>query len=379
MVEFYNQELDRFHTAHPNITANVSSTSKVVKEFVNLDKTKFSWDSTDFKRIATSEKYEVPTRYWTGTYRPFFKQHVTFDKKLNSRVYQLPRIFPEPEHQTLAICVTPPGSMAPPFSALMVDGLADLGIFWGGTQILPLLIEPVPAAARGPATLLDEIDPSAEAASSNISTDTLTRYREWDSSITDRDIFFYTYGVLYSSEYRSQFAKDLKKSLPRIPEPPSADIFWNFSSAGEQLSDIHVGYESQPTYEDLNIEYADGFDDADRALFRVTKMKYPKISNPHDPEKTISDLSTIVFNSAIRITNIPIEAHEFRIGSRSAIDWIVNKYQVGTDRSSGILNDPNDWAEEHDDPTYIFDLLRRIVTVSMKTNEIVAGLPKLKF
>ena len=91
------------------------------------------------------------------------------------------------------------------------------------------------------------------------------------------------------------------------------------------------------------------------------------------------DPTTILFNSQITIAGIPEEAHEYRLGSRSAIDWIIDRYQIKTDRKSGIVNDPNDWADEHDDPTYIFDLLRRIVAVSMRTNEIVAGLPKLKF
>ena len=91
------------------------------------------------------------------------------------------------------------------------------------------------------------------------------------------------------------------------------------------------------------------------------------------------DHSSIRFNDRITLAGIPAEAHRYRLGSRTAVDWIIDRYQVRTHKESGIVNDPNDWADEHNDPTYIFDLLRRIVTVSMRTNEIVAGLPKLKF
>ena len=104
----------------------------------------------------------------------------------------------------------------------------------------------------------------------------------------------------------------------------------------------------------------------------MEKIRYAKNGNE-------TDLTTIIYNSGITVAGNPMEAHNYKVGARSAIDWIVERYQIRTHKDSGIVNDPNDWADEHDDPTYIFDLLRRIVTVSMRTNEIVAGLPKLKF
>nr|WP_243879274.1 type ISP restriction/modification enzyme [Streptomyces sp. KS 21] len=102
-------------------------------------------------------------------------------------------------------------------------------------------------------------------------------------------------------------------------------------------------------------------------LFRVAKMKIPKV-------KGQADRSTIVYNNRIKLTNIPEEAYRYQLGARSAIEWIIDRYQVKVDKASEIVNDPNDWS---DDPRYIIDLLKRIVTVSLATMKIVDSLPEL--
>ena len=79
----------------------------------------------------------------------------------------------------------------------------------------------------------------------------------------------------------------------------------------------------------------------------------------------------------IVVSGIPNDAYRYMLGSRSAIEWIIDRYQVKTDKASGIVNDPNDWAAEAGDPRYILDLLKRIVTVSLETMKIVDALPDL--
>ena len=107
-------------------------------------------------------------------------------------------------------------------------------------------------------------------------------------------------------------------------------------------------------------------------------MRFPKVSNPDDPDgRKIDNKTTIIYNPSITIAGIPKRAHDYQLGSRSAIDWIVYSYQIKTNTASGIVNDPNDWATEHDDPSYILDLIGRVVTVSMRTIGIIDGLPKL--
>lgn len=174
-----------------------------------------------------------------------------------------------------------------------------------------------------------------------------------------------TYGLLHSPEYRATFAADLKKSLPRIPKVRD---FRGFSTAGQKLSDLHLGYEAATPYGGI-VEDVKGTTSATppAELYRVTKMKIPKV-------KGKPDRSTIIYNTRVTLSNIPEEAYHYQLGARSAIEWIIDRYQVKTDSASGIINDPNDWSE---DPRYIIDVLKRIVTVSLETTKIVDALPAL--
>jgi predicted helicase len=192
----------------------------------------------------------------------------------------------------------------------------------------------------------------------------------YGESVTKDDLFFYIYGILHSPEYRQAFSADFKRDVPRIPNVSSPDEFLAFSTAGRLLSDLHVGYETVEPWPHLEVSYSDQFDVSKASSYAVEKLRYAKRGRE-------VDRTTIVYNSKITISNIPLETYEYTIGSKPALDWIVERYQVKTDKASGIVSDPNDWSADHDDPTYIFDLVRRIVTVSIRTNDIVAGLPNL--
>ena len=91
-----------------------------------------------------------------------------------------------------------------------------------------------------------------------------------------------------------------------------------------------------------------------------------------------ANIEIISCNAHITLSGIPEQAHEYRLGSRSALDWLIDRYQVKTDRKNGITNDPNDWATEHGQPRYIIDLVKRVTAVSMRTVEIVNELPYLR-
>ena len=199
----------------------------------------------------------------------------------------------------------------------------------------------------------------------NITDPTLAGYRAtYGGQVSKDNIFYYVYGLLHSPTYRTEFAADLKKMLPRIPK---VSDFAGFSAAGRKLADLHIGYESVEPYP-LN-ELVNGSAD-DSGLYRVKKMAFGKSGKD-------KDMSRIVYNSRITLTGIPEEAYRYMLGSRSAVEWIMDRYQVKTDKASGIVNDPNDWATEHDQPRYILDLLKRIVTVSIETMKIVDDLPPL--
>jgi predicted helicase len=183
------------------------------------------------------------------------------------------------------------------------------------------------------------------------------------TNITKEDIFYYVYGFLHSPEYRKMFANDLKKMLPRLPLVEDVKDFWSFSKTGRQLAELHLNYESVPPFEGVKVEGEDS------KFFKVEKMRFPK--------KDQKD--TIHFNSQITISNIPKEAYEYVVNGKSAIEWIMERYQITTHKESQITNDPNDWAEEVGNPRYILDLLLSIINVSMQTRELVGKLPKVKF
>ncbi|MGH3273478.1 MAG: type ISP restriction/modification enzyme [Streptosporangiaceae bacterium] len=273
----------------------------------------------------------------------------------------LNRLFPTPSHANLGFYITGLGSDKP-FSVHIMDAVPDLA-YWGSSngQIFPRYTYRELAVDGGfdygAKDLYERVDNVTDAA--------LAAYRETygDPSLTKDDIFFYTYGLLHSPEYRHRFAADLKKSLPRIPR---VQDFRGFATAGRKLSDLHLSYETATPYPGI-VEDVTGATAATAAaeLYRVTKMKIPKV-------KGRPDRSTIVYNTRVTLSNIPEEAYRYQLGARSAIEWIIDRYQVKTDPSSGIVNDPNDWSQ---DPRYIIDLLRRIVTVSLETMKIVDALP----
>ena len=180
------------------------------------------------------------------------------------------------------------------------------------------------------------------------------------------EIFASVYAQLHDPRYRAKYAADLKRQLPRIPLPGSAEDFHAYAAAGRELMDLHIGYETVEPYP-LTESHSTG-DESDPAFYRVTTMRWGGTGRA-------KDRSVIVYNGNVTLSGIPEAAHEYMLGSRSGLEWLLDRYRVKTDKASGIVNDPNDWALEHDDPRYIVDLVKRVTTVSVRTMEIVKGLP----
>lgn len=182
-------------------------------------------------------------------------------------------------------------------------------------------------------------------------------------SVAKDDIFYSVYGQLHDPQYRTKYAADLKKMLPHIPTPETKVRCDQLTDAGRQLADLHVKYETVEPYP-LDVQLKPGTDPSDRETWRVKKMKW----------RSKTDHSAIIYNGKVTIEGIPAEAERYLLGSRSALGWIIDRYHVSTDKASGIVNDPNDWCDEHNDPTYIVDLIKRITTVSVETIKIVDSL-----
>ena len=188
------------------------------------------------------------------------------------------------------------------------------------------------------------------------------------SKITEEDVFYYVYGILHSEEYRFKYADNLTKELPRVPCVKNIDDFWLFSKAGRKLAELHVNYETVEPYKaDIDtgsLSYSQlGKDD-----FYVEKMKFAKKG----------EKNTVIYNNKIRIKNIPIEAYDYIVNGKPALEWVMERQGVSTHKDSGIVNDANDWAiETMDNPRYPLELFLRVITVSLETQKIVNSMPKL--
>lgn len=179
------------------------------------------------------------------------------------------------------------------------------------------------------------------------------------------DTFAYVYGLLNSPEYQQKYANDLKKDLARIPIVANKE---KYVEVGKKLMDLHINYEEVPVYPDVKIIARED------PSYVVKKMKFGKKLDAETNRK-VNDRSKIIFNSDLTVEDIPEKAYEYVVNGRSAIEWIMDQYQVKTDKKSGITDDPNDFS---DDPKYIFNLLLRIINVSVQTVDLVNSLPKLE-
>ncbi len=189
-------------------------------------------------------------------------------------------------------------------------------------------------------------------------------------SIDADAVFYYIYGLLHSKEYRETYSNNLVKELPRIPRVETYLEFKAFEEVGRYLADLHVNYESVEPYEGCTIEKADN------VHYRVEKLAYGKIKGKTG--NAAKDKTCIVYNETLTIKNIPLEAQEYIVNLKSALDWVVERCCVKQDKETGIVNDYNDYAAEVGDEKYIFNLILRVITVSLETVKIVNSLPKLK-
>lgn len=318
-----------------------------------------------------------------AAYRPFARTAAYFDPSLNERRYRLSTIFPTAAHGNGGFYQVGAGS-AVPFSVLALSNMPDLHVTGAGSggQFFARWRYEAVDSEDGTLELGTESDGDEVVDGyrriDNITDEALTRFRSaYGDEITKDDVFHYVYGLLHSPDYRSRYAADLKKSLPRIPLVTDARPYID---AGERLMELHLGYESIDPYplDGLDITPPDGADPYAFYAVGDKKMRFGKPTDAQKAEGLKKDRTVIHYNDRITLSGIPEDAYRYMLGSRSAIEWIIDRYHVKTDKASGIVNDPNDWSRGVSDPRYIIDLLARIVTVSLETMAIVDSLPTLE-
>lgn len=356
-IDFYNEELQKYNTAKK------ANSNTNIKSFVNRNSQKISWTRALEWDAEKNKVLDIENgSFVKSCYRPFFKQHLYFSKSLNEMQYQIPKLFPSPILKNLVICVS---AHYKDGSVLITDCIPDLH-FNGDTQAFPLYYYEENNATQK--ALFDENNEQQYIRRDAISDFIYERaQKQYGKNVDKEDVFYYVYGFLHSKEYRETFANDLKKMLPRLPLVEDVKHFWAFSKAGRKLAELHLNYENYPKLDEVLIMGAID----ENTNYQVTKMRFPA---NHKIDKR-----DIIFNDQILIQNIPAKAYQYIVNGKSAIEWIMERYQITTHKDSGITNNPNDWATEVGNPRYILDLLLSIINVSVQTVDIVDGLPKVKF
>lgn len=366
-VETYTSELARWKEA---------GSPKDVQAFLTKDETRIKWTREVRGDILHGRVAQFdPSHVRLAVYRPFFKQWQYMDPQFNNCVYLQPQLFPYRGAKNLEIIVSERGSF-------ITRDVPDIEIMHHG-QCFPLYwYEEVESEdiAIGYDTLFND-DQGTLTFDEGTSNGGKTRYARRDAitdaglkvfqavypeipSITKEDIFYYVYGVLHSNEYRRRFANNLAKELPRIP---LAANFLAFRDAGRKLAKLHLDYEKVKPWNVTEIG-----DSANPG--RTVKMVYPRKVKDPETGKKVPDLTVLRVAENLTIEGIPPRAYDYVVNGKTAIGWLIDRYQVTTDKKSGIVNDPNEYS---DDPRYIVDLVEKVIRVSVETVDIMNGLPPL--
>lgn len=320
LVENYSLELERLK----NVLDQKDRIDKV-----NKNEDFISWTTGLSQKFAKGKALTLDVnKAIQYMHRPFTKKWILFD----STILERPSRYYDIVGQTGMTLYIQGQGMNKPFSALITNLVPSLQLIGNGKGF-----------------------PMYKGRDSFGSIDNISDYFKQKLALTSDKVVFYVYAILNSRAYLEQYSSDLNKAFPRIPLLKNKE---KYVEIGRKLADLHLNYENQPSWEGIEVEIKE-------SNYRVKKMKHPK--------KGVLD--TIIYNESITIKNIPEKAYEYVVNGRPAIEWIIDQYQVKTDKKSGIKDDPNEFS---DDPKYILNLLLSVITVSMRTLELIDELPEFE-
>lgn len=336
-----NKVLDNSKQMIDNYNIEVLKNGGQRQKSAMRDSTKIKWTTNLDKKFMNGEKLKFhPQKIIQEMYRPFTKKWLMYDSNLVER----PGQYLTKWGKENKVIVTTGRSSNRPFSLFVTNYVPNIQLMMNGQGFMEL---------------------NNEISNELISTkDNINSAFSLKINLNKEDVFSYVYGLLNSTDYQSKYQNDLKKDLARIPIVKNKE---KYVEIGKELINLHLNYEEVSAYDEVNIKYSGTPD------YKVKKMKFAKKRNSEG--KLEKDKTTIIFNNSITIENIPEKAYEYVVNGRSAIEWIMDQYQIKTDKKSGITDDPNDFS---DDPKYIFNLLLSIINVSVQTVDLVNQLPKLE-
>lgn len=373
LVDFYNVQVSEFLATHPNISPK--QREDAVASFIDTDPSRISWSRALKNDLGRGKQASFDPNNIVGSlYRPFSKQNLYFNRQFNEVVYKMPSVFPVSGEPNRAIMGK--GNWRGDDHFVQMIGLVPCLQPDGGAQCFPrYLYEAAPQPREGELAL-GEATEGGLVKRDAITDAGLAHFKAAypGEAITKDDLFYYVYGLLHSPEYRERFADNLSKQLPRIPAVKKAADFRAFVEAGRKLGDLHCDFDNAEPYPatiaqgDLRLA---SIPDPER-YFRVEKMKFAG-------KRPNVDKTTVIYNANITITGIPLEAYDYVVNGKAALDWVMERQCVKVDKASGIVNDANRYAiETMGDPAYPLKLFQRVITISLETLAIVRGLPKLE-
>jgi predicted helicase len=330
-IDTYNGEVDRWKRIGEPIE---------VDDFVLSDDTKIKWSrdlKSDLRRKRYAHFHTEKIRH--SLYRPYTKKYYFFDAILSQDIFLHPRFFPTPssELENILVCVPGLGDRKG-FGCLATNTTPNMDLAFEKVQCFPYYTYAEDGSNRR----------------ENITDWALKQFQaKYGEQVSKWDIFHYVYGMLHHPQYRERYAENLKRDLPHIPLIANREAFNCCVSTGKALMNLHLNYEHETEYK-LNWHENEDMPFS----WRVEKMRLT-------PDKT-----AIVVNESLTLSGIPPECSQYRLGNRSALEWVIDQYQVSTDKRSGIVSDPNSL----DDEEYIVRLVGKVITVSVETVKLVDDL-----
>lgn len=353
-IKYYNNLLetieDKENYNFEDSEKNIQWTRALKRNFINNKKIKFN------KSLIRE-----------ASYRPFNKQLLYAEPHLIESYGKIRDFFQNNNPNKIILCSGNGGNKD--FSVLISDKITDLNCLDAGTKVFPLYYYEAEEEKEKSKYVIKDISTGKDNKGYQlfdyrikrkfaISDYIMKLANEKYGRVGEKDIFYYVYGILHSPKYRIKYANDLKKMLPHIPLLEKKELFFHFADAGKRLALLHLNYENQKHVKEIKIS---GIESGN---FRAQKMKFGKVNSSKDK-------TTIIYNNDITISNIPEKAYDYIVNGKSAIEWIMERYQYTIDKDTEIINDPNEWMQVEDNKRYILDLLLSVITVSVRTMEIV--------
>lgn len=350
-IAFYNKEIEKI------LNVRKKDKNKAIEDIIDTNPKNISW-SRALKKRADLYKFDEFNKsdIVISLYRPFTKQYLYFNRFWNETPAQQDKF-----KKYLSIGTVGIGGNKD-FSIIILNNIGDFQTLQNA-NFYPLYY--IEENKNKDKLLFETFDGIEEENKKDGISDYIFNLakQKYSTKITKEDIFYYVYGFLHNEDYKKEFEADLKKLIPRLPLVDDYRIFKTYSDIGRELADLHLNYENIEKDKVIIVEGEENNN------FKVEKMRFTS--------KDKKDV--IIFNSDIKIKNIPLEAYNYQVNGKSAIEWIMERYAITVDKDSQIENNPNLWCEENKNPRYILDLLLSVISLSVRTNELVKKLPRIKF